>query len=230
MPLSSDAFSKFGHLDAEEHNEEVRQAHSHMTQIIIPQYAQEVLQSSSQHNSLENMLQELHRRGVNWLVNTYLSKLISYRRYLGLFYKNIVSKSSMDSGLAKLVLSEMAARSAKQILVGVRKTTLSDRLRSPGYKLVTSNFFNLLFSNSTQGKKMWTFEDSLSSHNNSNSMEEEHQIVFMNTKIDTIAKVVSSFFLVSTDKSLKLMAQKYPEAFCDTSPLSGRSKRLERVH
>lgn len=62
VPLSSDAFTYFGHHDAEIHNAEVAEATQHLFDTIIPEFA-----LSLEGRSLTgfDLVEELHRAGIN---------------------------------------------------------------------------------------------------------------------------------------------------------------------
>jgi hypothetical protein len=101
IPLSSDAFSKFGKLNRAENNKEVKEASEHLFKVVIPEFALELEKMYADKVDVESQLTELvHRAGINV-------------RYLGLVRKNL---SSRYHDLQLIILNEMCARAIKNRL------------------------------------------------------------------------------------------------------------------
>ena len=64
-PLSSDAFSKFGVHDSEDHNTEIVQATKYLTGVIIPNFSQWIDSINEEEIPTLHIPELLHREGIN---------------------------------------------------------------------------------------------------------------------------------------------------------------------
>lgn len=71
-PLSSDAFSGFGSIDSEIHDQEIREAQQHLFSVVIVDYAKKI--NSQNDFDLSTLKTDLHDSGINF---RYLGKIRS---------------------------------------------------------------------------------------------------------------------------------------------------------
>lgn len=155
VPLSSDAFSRWGLHRAAQHNGEVVAAAGRLTSEIIPAFIahlRETLADGSEghhhrgsgvlfdfwptnigtHIDGELLTQQMHRRGIN-------------ARYLSTIYTALATTSDSAEAAAKLVMTEMVARVVKAMLrTRLRAAEETDswaRARGETVKLFNALFF-----------------------------------------------------------------------------------------
>eukprot|EP01114_Cavostelium_apophysatum_P012812 TRINITY_DN2960_c0_g1_i3.p1 TRINITY_DN2960_c0_g1~~TRINITY_DN2960_c0_g1_i3.p1 ORF type:complete len:1024 (+),score=326.20 TRINITY_DN2960_c0_g1_i3:288-3359(+) len=127
-PLSSDAFSKFGTLDEDEHNGEVERATRHLVEDHIPKFAKN-LQEEELFDS-KTLTNKLHNAGINV-------------RYIGKL-RHHVTKLAWKRRL----LEEMVLRVAKNILR--EKMRLVRKSEKLSYRQTVVDFFNVVFGDPTK--------------------------------------------------------------------------------
>eukprot|EP00760_Papus_ankaliazontas_P026731 PhM_4_TR3070/c2_g1_i3/m.102469 len=162
VPLSSDAFSPFGHNGRSIHDEEVRRAAKKLIDVVIPTVSQKIAYMLFHGVSPENRYtatikigRELHRHGVNL-------------RYLGLVLEHFIhvsdrarsSYGSLRQATITHFLAEMVARTVRmQFLHANRHANAlrgEDSVRSS--LIATCELHNNVFSGTDQSQRFWSRE------------------------------------------------------------------------
>jgi Clustered mitochondria/Translation initiation factor eIF3 subunit 135 len=133
-PLSSDAFTGFGRINAEQHNAPVRTATHRLIHQVIPAFAEELNSSRVLVGNGRALCDAMHRNGINM-------------RYLGILRLHV---SNVTNRLPSLLLTEMVVRCCKvELRRRMRDTTDLDQAQ------VIVAFFNLLFGSTSSSQVYW---------------------------------------------------------------------------
>jgi len=131
LPLSSDAGSPFGKVDAHIHDAELQEATIYLQKTVIPSFAHSISTNATPIYSTANLIWEMHCEGINL-------------RYLGLL-RSLVR----NPRVSRIILTEMVSR------------VITNRLRLKMRKnrntcLCCADFLKSLFSSSNYANRFWT--------------------------------------------------------------------------
>eukprot|EP01091_Cochliopodium_minus_P016198 TRINITY_DN5993_c0_g1_i1.p1 TRINITY_DN5993_c0_g1~~TRINITY_DN5993_c0_g1_i1.p1 ORF type:complete len:1174 (+),score=399.27 TRINITY_DN5993_c0_g1_i1:76-3597(+) len=148
FPLCSDAYSRFIETqpDAEEHNREIDSATKELINVVIPNFARELLQLMEVEVKLKGTIYDfrltevVHSNGINM-------------RYMGLIIKKMGRHKYKDA-----ILVNMIARIIKnQIRALLRKEMYKEKLAiDEPYRIAVMDFLNLIFGNTEESVKFWS--------------------------------------------------------------------------
>ena len=164
IPLSSDAFSRFGGHDKDAHNTEVLKATQRLHKNIIPTFAAWLDSQDERKLKGLRLTQLMHREGINMRHVSVLAFLVLKKRslislflfdQLGLL-RNNVSKPHVKS----LLLNEMMARAIKCTLEMLMRKKM-EQIRVPSeepYRRLVIDYFNVLLGKRPESSMYWRTE------------------------------------------------------------------------